>query len=406
MKYGSTGKSVSFENEFMMPQEEILEKVKKNKRFVIGIPKETDKNESRIGLTPFAVEQLVESGHQVFLEKGAGLKANFTDLEYTECGATIVDKKEEIYQCDIILKIAPLLNEEIDLLKGNQILISSLHIAQQKSTYFRKLMQKKVTALAFEYIKDDNDCFPVVRSMSEIAGSTSILIASEYLSNVHSGKGEMLGGITGVNSSEVIIIGAGTAGEFAARTAHGLGALVKVFDASTYKLRRLQNNIGQRIYTSLIQPRMLAKALRSADVVVGALHYFDNDRPFIVTEEMVRNMKKNSVIVDISIDHGGCFETSKITSHSKPTFTKHNVIHYCVPNIPARVSRTASYAISNFFAPFILSIAGAGSIKQAIKDSSGIRNGVYVYNGILTKHYIGDKFSIPSRDINLLIVAF
>ncbi len=406
MKYGSTSKSISFENEFMMPQEEVLEKVKKNKKFIIGIPKETDKNESRIGLTPFGVEQLVNNGHKVLLEKDAGIKANFTDLEYTECGATISNNKSDIFQCDIILKISPLQNDEIEALRGNQIIISSLHIAQQKSSYFRKLMHKRVTAMAFEYIKDNDECFPVVRSMSEIAGSTSILIASEYLSNVHSGKGEMLGGITGVNPSEVIILGAGTAGEFAARTAYGLGALVKVFDSSTYKLRRLQDNIGYRIYTSLIQPRIMAKALRSADVVVGALHYFDNDRPFIVTEEMVRNMKKNSVIVDISIDHGGCFETSKITTHSKPTFTKHGVIHYCVSNIPARVSRTASYAISNFFTPFLLNLSRAGSIKQAIKESAGVRNGVYIYNGILTKDYIGNRFNIPSRDINLLIVAF
>ncbi len=406
VKFGNSSNSLSFNNELMMPQEEMLEVYKKNQKFKIGIPKEADKNESRIALTPFAVEQLVNNGHQVLIENNAGKEANFSNNEYSECGAKIINKKEVIYQCDIILKVSPLKNDEIDMLKGNQILISSIHIAQQKASYFRKLMQKKITALAFEYIKDNNDCFPIVRSMDEISGSTSILIASEYLSNVHDGKGEMLGGVTGVNSSEVIILGAGTAGEYAARTAHGLGALVKVFDASIFNLRQLQNNIGQRIYTSLLQPRVLSKALRSADVVIGALHYSDNDSPFFVTEEMLSKMKKNSVIIDISIDHGACFETSKVTSHSKPIFVKHDVIHYCVPNLPARVSRTASYAFSNIFAPFLLKLADMGSIKQAIRNDTGIRNGVYLFNGILTKNYIGNKFNIPSQDINLLTLAF
>ncbi|MFH2094619.1 MAG: alanine dehydrogenase [Bacteroidota bacterium] len=406
MKNLGSHEAFSLSGNALLPQEEMLETGKKTQKLVIGIPADTDKNESRMPLTPFAVEQLVNHGHEVFLESKAADKINFTDNDYSETGAFISTSKKEVMQCDIILKVSPLSEEEIEMLRGNQLLITSLHYTIQKEAYFRKLIDKRVTALAFEYIKDENDCFPIVRSMSEIAGSTSILIAAEYLSNVHNGKGEMLGGITGVNSTEVVILGAGTAGEFAARTALGLGALVKVFDTSAHKLRRLQNNIGQRIYTSIMQARVLAKALRSADVVIGAVRFQDDHPRCYATEEMVQNMKKNSVIIDIGIDQGGCFETSRITSHSNPTYMKHGVLHYCVPNIPSRVARTASYAISNIFAPFLIKFAEAGNIRNIIKEDAGIRNGVYLYNGILTKSAIGELFNIPYKDIHLLIAAF
>ncbi len=242
--------------------------------------------------------------------------------------------------------------------------------------------------------------------MSEIAGSTSILIAAEYLSNVNNGKGEMLGGISGISPTEVAILGAGTAGEFAARTALGLGALVKVFDPSVYRLRRLQNNLGTRIFTSILQPRVLKKALRTADVVIGALHIEENVPQYLVTEDAIEVMKPMSVIVDISIDHGGCFETSRITDHTKAVFTHHNVLHYCVPNIPSRVARTASYALSNIFGQILLQMGEAGGLKYFLKTDSGVRHGVYIFEGILTKEHIGNKFDMPFQEIDLLMAAF
>ncbi|GAB4301292.1 MAG: alanine dehydrogenase [Marinilabiliales bacterium] len=395
----------AFSRNVLMPQEEKLETGKKHQKLIIGIPKEEDENESRISLTPFAVEQLVNYGHAVIIERGAGLKANFSDTEYSEVGAIIANSKKEVLQCDIIIKVSPLSDEEIEGLKGNQIVFTTLHYLLQERKYFDKLQQKKITAFAFEYIQDLNNCYTIVRSMSEIAGSTSILIAAEYLSNVHNGKGELLGGITGVNSTKVVILGAGTAGEFAARTALGLGANVKVFDHSAYRLRRLHNNIGHRLNSALIQPRLIAKSLKTADVVIGAIRIEENQH-FFISEDIVKQMKKNAVIVDISIDQGGCFETSHITTHKNPVFQKHGVIHYCVPNIPSRVARTASYAISNIFAPLLLELADAGSLNNMLKDNQGFRNGIYLYNGILTKSFIGNRFDIPSKDINLLLAAF
>lgn len=393
--------------ERLMPQEEMLERGKKRRKLIIGVPKEDHEYESRIALIPRDVELLVNNGHQVIIESNAGEGISFKDTDYSERGALIVPTKEEVLKADIILKVSPLTLEEIDQLQGaNQLVISALHIRCQPDDYIRKLIEKRVTTLAFEYLKDKNKTFPVVRSMSEIAGSTSVLIAAEYLSNVHNGKGKMLGGVSGVNPSEVVILGAGTAGEYAARTAMGLGAVVKVFDNSISKLRRLQNNLGQRIFTSVIQPGVLRNALKTADVAIGAVRLIDKGPRFLVTEDMVRNMKKDSVIIDISIDQGGCFETSRLTDHINPTFREHGVIHYCVPNIASRVARTASYALSNIFSPIIIDIGESGGINSLLKDEPGIRHGVYIYKGILTNHYIGELVGISSKDIDLLMAAF
>jgi len=397
----------SFGKGGLLPQEEMLEVSKKQRQLTIGIPKEPQKFENRVALTPEAVEVLVNNGHQVIIESQAGKGANYSDNNYSECGGFIIDNKKEVLKSDIILKIAPFLIDDIDHLKGNQqVIFSSLHASIQSEKYIRKLMQKKVTAIAFENIKDKNNYYPVIRAMSEIAGSTSILIAAEYLSNVNNGKGVMLGGITGITPTEVVILGAGTAAEFAARAALGLGAFVKLFDNSIHKLRRLQNNLGRRLHTSVFHPQVVEKALKSADVLIGAIHFGEKGPRFYITEEMVKGMKKGAVIVDISIDQGGCIETSECRNHNDPVFTKHGVIHYCIPNIPSRVARTASIALSNVFAPILLSTGESGGIKQQLKEDLGLRKGVYIYNGILTNNYISNYLGIPSRDIDLLIAAF
>jgi alanine dehydrogenase len=401
-----SGTRFTFGKASLMPQEEKLEVSKSRKQLTIGIPRESQKIENRVALTPEAVDQLVARGHEVRIEAGAGTPANYSDTDYSELGGYIVDNREEIYKSDIVLKIAPMLLEEIDLLSERQAVISSLHLNNQTREFIQKLIHKRTTAIAFENIKDEHNCYPVVRSMSTIAGNTSILIAAEYLSNSRGGKGVMLGGIPGITPAEVVILGAGTAAESAVRAALGLGAEVKVFDNSVHRLRRLQNNIGQRIYTSVFHRQVMERTLRSADVLIGAIYLIEQGPRYIITEDMVKVMKKGAVIIDISIDQGGCIETSECRTQLDPVFTKHGVIHYCVPNLPSRVARTASIAISNVFAPLLMRMGEAGGIQPFLKEDAGVRNGVYIFNGILTNNFIGKHFDIPSKDINLLMAAF
>lgn len=389
----------------MMPQEEMLEVGRKKGKLFIGIPKEISFQENRVALVPDAVALLVNNGHQVVVESNAGKMANFQDNDYSEAGAQIVYTPEEVYKADIILKVAPPSLDEIKMMQPRQTLFSALQMSVQPEDFVKQLMSKKVTAIAFDWIKDQDGIFPVIRSMGEIAGGTSILIAAEYLSNVNNGQGSILGGISGISPTEVIILGAGTVGEFATRAALGLGASVKVFDNSIYKLRRLQSAIGVRVFTSVIQPKVLAKHLKTADVVIGAIRAPQGRTPCVVTEDMVSEMKVGSVIVDVSIDQGGCFETSRVTNHTNPVFRKHGVIHYCVPNIASRVSRTASYALSTIFAPILLNIGEEGGVPNMLKHDSGVRNGVYIYNGTLTNKYLGDTFGFPYTDLDLLMAA-
>lgn len=389
----------------MQPQESMLEVRNKKNKLYIGIPKETSFQENRIAITPLSVATLVNNGHTVILESNAGMGANFTDNNYSEQGAQIVYDTQQVYQADIILKIAPPTLAEIGMMKVNQTLISALQTSTIKAEYLHALLNKKITALCFENLQDEGGTLSVVRAMSEIVGATSILIAAEYLSNVFDGKGLMLGGITGVPPTEIVILGAGTVGEYAARTAIALGAEVKVFDPSIYKLRRLQNNIGSRVFTSVIQPIVLEKAITTCDVAIGAMRAKADRSPSLVTEETVGRMKPNSVIIDVSIDQGGCFETSEVTNHTNPVFRKYDVIHYCVPNIASRVARTATYALTNIFAPILLDIGEHGGLKNVIWEKAGVRNAVYIYQGHLTSQVFGERFNIPSKDLDLLIVS-
>jgi len=392
--------------ESLMPQEEKLETGKSGKSLVIGLPKETSFQERRISLVPTAVKTLVGNGHEVIIEKGAGEAAHFTDRDFAEAGANLVSTAEEVFKSEIILKVAPISMNEIQMLKGNQILLSALHLGSHSKEYFKKLILKKMTAIAFESIKDKTNASPVVRSISEIAGTTSIHIASEYLSHPVYGTGRMLGGFTGIAPSEVLILGAGTVGEYAARTALGLGAFVKVFDNSIYKLRQLQTRLHQNIYTSTIQTSELLKSLKTADVLICAVHSRYQRSPIIVTEEMVSQMKEGAIIVDVSIDQGGCVETSHITTHSDPVFRKHGVTHYCVPNIASRVPQTASVAISNFFAPVLLKAGELGGLDRLWEVDYFFRQGVYLFNGILVSKFISQYYDLPFQDIDLLMAAF
>ncbi len=392
-----------FSKQELLPQEEKLEIKKQKGELFIGLPKETHFEERRVSLAPDAVAALCAHGHRVVIESDAGKGSNYTDQEYSEAGAKISYDVKEVFSCNIILKIEPPTLKEIELINPQTVLISALQLKTQSKKYFEALANKRITAIAFDYVKDEHGVYPFVKSLSEIAGTAAVLIAGEIMSGVNEGNGLLFGNISGIPPTDVVILGAGTVGEFAARAAIGLGARVKVFDNSITKLRKLQHCLHLPIYTSTVQPKTLAKALRRCDVVIGAIRG-KNRSPVIVSEPMVEKMKEGAIVVDVSIDRGGCFETSKVTTHSKPTFQKHGVIHYCVPNIPSRYARTASLCISNIFTPYLLSIAEEGGFENAARFDKSLRNGMYFYHGILTNKTVADWFDLPYRDINLLIL--
>lgn len=392
--------------EELIPQEEMLEVRQSRSSLTIGLPKEVSQQELRIGLVPEAVNLLVANGHRVLLEAGAGVGARFSDHDFSESGAQLVPSAREAYQADLILKIAPPTDEEIEMMKDRQALFSTVSLPHQLPSYFRSLIRKKVTALAFEYIQDPFGSFPLRRSISEIVGNASIMLAARYLADPEYGKGNMLGGFSGITPTEVVIIGAGTVGENAARVAIGMGATVKIFDDSIYRLRRIQYFLQNRVFTSIIQPKVLVKALQSADVVIGALHAVHGKTPCVVSEDMVRQMKSGSVIIDVSIDQGGCVETSRPTTHQDPVFKKFDVIHYCVPNIASQVPHTASYSLSNFFCPILLSIGSEGGLESLVRKDHGLARGLYLFKGILTNKYISDAFGLPYQDLDLLLATY
>jgi alanine dehydrogenase len=386
----------------LLPQEETLAIEKKKGKLSIGMPKETCMQEKRVALTPEGVYLLTSHGHEVAIESGAGMGARYTDNEYSEAGAQVLYSAKEVFERDLILKIEPPSQEELDLLTVHQTLISALQLKTRDRDFFRKLSQKKSTAIAIEHIRDERGNLPIQRCMSEIAGNAAILIAAEYLNTTHGGKGYVLGGISGVPPTEIVILGAGTVGLYAARTALGMGAHIKVFDRSISRLKRLQDALPYPIYTCVIQPKILAKALRRCDVLIGAMKPENGRTPIVVTEDLVQNMKARSVIIDVSIDNGGCIETSELTSHEHPVFEKYNIIHYCVPNIPSRVARTASFSLNNIFAPLLLKIGDEGGIDNALKYSPQLRSGMYMYKGLITHRFLGERFDLPYSEGSLL----
>lgn len=385
--------------------EEKLDVKPKGTKLHIGIPKETAFQENRIALTPEGVSVLVNNGHDVVMEHKAGDGSKYSDTDYSEAGAKIVYEREEVYKAPILVKSAPVVKEDLPLLQLNQTIISPIHLSAMKSEFLEQMMVKRITGLSFENLKDDSGNYPIVRSMSEIAGGAIMLIAGQFLGCANDGKGVLLGGISGIPPTKVIIIGAGIVGEVATRTALALGASVKVFDNDVYRLKRLQNNLGVRVWTSVIEPKILAKQLKTCEVAVGAISSQFGRTPVVVTEEMVAAMRPGSVIIDVSIDRGGCFETSEITSIKKPTFLKHGVIHYGVPNIPSGFARTASQAISNVLMPLLLEVSEEGGIDEMVWHNFNLRNGIYLYKGHLTNFYLSQRFDLKFTDLNLLIAS-
>ena len=371
----------------------------------IGIPKETTLQENRVALVPHSVINLTARGHEIVIESEAGLKSNYSDHEYSEAGAQIVHDKKSVYECDIILKVAPPTQEELEYFRPNQILISPLQLPTITSDYIQMLRQRRVTSLAMEYMQADDNSFPIVRTMSEIAGLAVIHTAAELLSDSKNGKGILLGGISGVPPAKVVILGAGVVAEYATRAALALGAEVRIFDDKIHRLIRIQNRIGRQLYTSAFNPVTILQQLMSADVVIGAMHSKTGRTPIIVTEEMVMKMKSGSVIIDVSVDQGGCIETGEVTSHEKPTRIVHGVVHYGVPNIASKVSRTASIGISNIITTFLQQAGDSGSIEKIIYDYKGLRNGIYTYKGCLTNEYLAQRFGIKYTNLDLLLTS-
>jgi len=394
------------EERSLFPEECLLREIARQPRLSIGLPKENALIETRLALTPEGVAIVTEEGHSVYVQRGAGEPMSYSDLQYSEAGAYLVDDAAEVFGADMVLKIAPPTLVELNLMHDRSTLFSMLQLSNLSADCIRLMMKKKMNAIAYELIQDEQKAFPVVNSISEIEGNTAIAVAAELMSNERGGKGLLLGGVAGITPTEVLILGAGIAGSVAARTALALGAQVKVFDHDISKLRKIQHYLGQQVFTSVIHPTVLIKSLASADAVIGNLRYINGSERFMVSEELVKTMKPGAIIVDMSVDQGGCFETSECRTLQHPIFEKHGVIHYCVPNISARVARTSSMALSNIFAPMLLKITSSGSTNSAINESVGFRHGAFIYNGVLVNRLIGNYYNIPSNDIGLLIAGY
>lgn len=388
-----------------LPQTEMLAVERKKGGLYVGVPKADANQEHRVILVPSAVATLTGYGHRVVIETGAGENSNYSDHRFSESGAEISQSKEKVYQANILLKVSPVTLEDVELFHPGQIVISPLTLPAMSSEIIESMLEKRVIALGMEYIMDDAGSFPFVRVLSEMAGVSAVLTAGELLSSTYGGKGVLLAGIAGVPSAKIVILGAGVVGESAARVALGLGADLRIFDNNVYKLMRLQRNLGHQLNTSTLNPYQVAKELLNADVVIGAVHSKTGRTPVIVTEAMVTAMKPGSVIVDVSIDQGGCFETSQMTTHQKPTFVKDGIIHYCVPNIASKVPRTSSIAVSNILTPLLLDAGKMGGLEEYLYEHHGLRNGVYAYKGRLTNDYLGRRFDLKYTSLDLLMTS-
>jgi alanine dehydrogenase len=402
-------KTISFGDFFakghFQVQEERLALQEQKSELAIGIPAESTNHETRVPLVPNSVRSLVGYGYKVIVESNAGLKSNFSDLDYTEAGAEVKTNKKEVLSCPLVIKMSPPSPEDLDLMPGNQTLLSPLHLPMVTKSYLEILNKKKISAIAMEYLRSSSGIFPIVRIMSEIAGMYSVIKGGDLLSSHEAGRGILLGGISGVPPSKIVILGAGVVGEFAAKTALGFGVSIRVFDNDINKIMRLQQNVGRQLHTSSINPVYLAYQLMSADIVIGAMHSKSGRSPIIVTEDMVSKMKEGSVIIDVSIDQGGCVETSKLTTIDKPTFVKHGVIHYCVPNIASLVPRTASIGISNILTPIIVEMGEAANLDKLLYEQAGLRNGCYTFKGHLTNEYLANRFAMKYTNLELILTS-
>jgi alanine dehydrogenase len=373
----------------------------------IGIPKENQKIEKRLVFTPEAVDMIVDAGHEVIFEEGAGGGINYSDAVYSESGAQITNDRKQVFSCDLIFKITPPTLEEVQMMKQRATILSMLQMPDINMDTIKSMIAKQINAVGYELMSPDGVTFPVRNSISEIEGAASISVVSELLSNENGGKGILMGGVPGVSPTEVVIIGAGVAGTVAARAALSLGALVKVFDSNISKLRKLQNDLGNPVFTSVFQPNVLVNTFKSADVVIGAMRYINDPVRHVISEDVVKSMKQGALIIDLRINQGGCFETTCFLPENHPmVFEKHGVLHYCVPNISSRVARTTSMALSNIFTPLIVQIGELGGVAGIATSDGGFRSGFYMYSGKLVNSYVAKSFNLPANDIGLFLSVF
>jgi alanine dehydrogenase len=391
--------------EELFTQESLYRKKAGSEPIVIGIPKENMLLEPRVPFTPEGVQILIDAGYEVIIESGAGKGINYSDHNYSESGAFITDNKALVFSADVVFKIIPPTVEEAMLMKEKATIFSFAQLNYFPIESLKVLQHKKTTAIAYDFMKDENHNLSVLDSIHEIEGNVVISVVSELMSNQHGGKGLLLGGISGISPTEIVMLGAGSASVCAAKIALTMGCCVKVFDHDVNALRKVREKLGSSVFTSIFHPRTLEKSLISADAIVGSLRYMNGEKRYIVSEDAVKTMKKGSVIVDISIDQGGSFETSICTTISKPYYVKYGVIHCCLPNISALVARTTSMAVSNALTRELGEISADGGILNSIKRRQGFCNGVYLYNGILTNAHIGSYFGLLSNDINLLLTT-
>ncbi len=370
-----------------------------------GVLKEDRRLERRVALSPAGVQSLTAAGQHVFVEQHAGLLSMFSDGDYTAAGAVIVYSAEEVInRAQALLKISPPTNGELSLLGFGQVFFSAFHLVVSDRKITEGLLAKKTTAITYELIEDNHGRLPVLQAMSEIGGQLSIQAAAHFLQGEEGGRGILLGGIPGIPPASVVILGGGTVGRTAARFALGIGAAVTVLDNDLSRLREIENHFHWKIATALATEVNVARAVQFADVVVGAVMLKGERTPHVVTEDMVKTMKKGSVIVDVAIDQGGCIETSRPTTIDDPVFIEHGVVHFCVPNMPAMVSRTATVGLTNAILPYLQSI-GENGIEQALRIDSGFAKGACTFSGYCTNRVVSKIFNLPYKDLQIHLAS-
>lgn len=402
MVYKSEKSSSLFVKELMLKSD------KSKISSVIGIPKENQEVDKRVPLTPETVAILVSSGYRVLIQAGAGLTINYTDTYYAELGAEIVDTAKEVMQADIILKILPPTLEEVGMMRQGAVVFSFLHLHRLSRSLIELMLKKRINAAAYDLMHDDTGSSPFVTTISEIEGASSITLAAELLSNSNGGKGILLGGIAGISPTEVTIIGAGVAGAMAARSALAMGASVKVFDNDISKLRNIRHELSEPLFTSTLQPNVLRNVFRSADVVIGAMQYINKQHFYRISYDLIREMKKGAIIIDLRMAQGGCFETTmEACLPDHPTmFEKHGVFHFCEMSLSSRVARTASIALSNIFISLFTAMADSGGVDNFAQFDRGFASGYYTYSGRMVNVYLGNHFNLPVADIGLYLRGY
>lgn len=368
----------------------------------IGVPKEIMNHENRVAMTPAGVVSLKNAGHEVLIEAGAGLGSGFTDEQYSEVGATIVATSKEAWETDFVMKVKEPLPEEYEHLKEGQIIFTYFHLANE-ARLTRELLEKKVTAIAYETVQLPNRALPLLTPMSEVAGRMATQIGAQFLEKTYGGKGVLLAGIPGVKRAKVTVIGGGVVGTNAAKVAVGLGADVTIIDLNPDRLRQLDDIFGSSLKTVMSNPMNIAEAVSESDLVIGAVLIPGSRAPKLVTEEMVKQMSEGSVIIDVAIDQGGIVETSdRVTTHDNPTYTKHGVIHYSVANMPGAVPRTSTIGLTNVTIPYALQIANKGFVGAVLSDDFLLK-GVNTYNGHVTYQAVAESHGLAYKDIRGLL---